>query len=108
MLLEGSEELVMGRVKLSKELVEERGEIERRLPERRWRGRRWPWEKISSAGDKSMAVAAAEEGEELLWLSLKTFLSAVVDGEVYREQTVKENSRDGEEETDVRDEPQLG
>lgn len=35
------------------ELVEVRGETGRW--ERRWRGRRWPWKKISSAGDKSTA-----------------------------------------------------
>lgn len=43
----------MGRVKLSKELVEERGDTGRW--ESRWRGSKWPWKKMSSAGDKSIA-----------------------------------------------------
>lgn len=43
----------MGMVKLSKELAEERGDTGRW--ERRWRGSKWPWKKMSSAGDRSIA-----------------------------------------------------
>lgn len=81
----------IGRVKLSRELAEERGEEEGwgRL-ERRWRGRRWPWKKISSAGDKSTAIEgcgglAAEEGGWWWWWS---------------REIVKENSCAGEEEAE--------
>lgn len=45
---------LIGRVKLSMELVEERGETGRW--ERRWRGSKWPWKNMSSAGDKSRAI----------------------------------------------------
>lgn len=38
---------------MSKEVVEFLGETGGR--EMRWRGRRWPWKKMSSAGDKSIA-----------------------------------------------------
>ncbi|KAL9275907.1 hypothetical protein AKJ16_DCAP17311 [Drosera capensis] len=43
---------VMGRVKLSRELVDKRGGEAGRL-ERRWRGSKCPWKKMSSAGVKS-------------------------------------------------------
>lgn len=51
----------LGWLRLSKEVLELefRGEIGTR--EMSWRGRRWPWKKISSAGDKSMA----KEGGDL-------------------------------------------
>lgn len=80
----------MGRVKLSKDLVEERAEEEEGGRwERRWSGSKWPWKKISSAGDKSMAVegscglAAVEEGGWWWW---------------WWREMVKENSWAGEEE----------
>lgn len=80
----------MGRVKLSKELVEERGETGRW--ERRWRGSKWPWKKISSAGDKSMA-AAKGGGEDLV------LLSGILAAGGWREM-VKENSCEGDEEAE--------
>lgn len=82
----------MGRVKLSKELMEERGETGRL--ERRWRGSKWPWKKISSAGDKSMAAANGGGGEDLVLLS-GSF--AAVEG--WREM-VKENSWEGDDEAE--------
>lgn len=74
----------VGRLRASE--VEERGEME--VWERRWRGRRWPWKKISSAGDKSKS----KEG-----VGLHLF-----DG--WRE-IVNENSWDGEEEDEGGREP---
>lgn len=45
------------------ELVEERGEMGRW--ERRWRGSKWPWKKMSSAGDKSSTAAEGASDEDL-------------------------------------------
>lgn len=69
------------------ELVEERGETGRW--ESRWSGRRWPWKKISSAGDKSTANDA---GEDLVVLPAGR--GFVDDG---LRDMVKENSWDGED-----------
>lgn len=82
--------LGIGRWLRSLNEVEERGEIE--VWERRWRGRRCPWKKISSAGDKSISK---EEEEEVVDLHL-------FDG--WRE-IVKENSWDGDEEDEGGREP---
>lgn len=79
----------LGSVKLSRELVEERGETGRW--ERRWRGRRWPWKNISSAGDKS---TAAIEGRDL------AFSGFVEDCGGWWREIVKENSCAGEEEAE--------
>lgn len=51
-------------MKLSKEFVDERGEMWRW--ERRWRGSKWPWKNISSAGERSTAVNGGGGGLE--WL----------------------------------------
>lgn len=62
---------MIGRVKLSKEFMDERGDTGR--CERRWRGSRWPWKKMSSAGDKSIAkelggvLALSGTGAEEEW-----------------------------------------
>lgn len=45
----------MGRVKLSLELVEDLGDDVAGKCERIWRGSKWPWKKISSAGERSSA-----------------------------------------------------
>lgn len=80
----------VGRVKLSIEFVDERGEIGR--CERKWRGRRWPWKKISSAGDKSMAAGFWGGGG---WIRVE------VDGGCGWSEMVKENSWVGDEEGDM-------
>lgn len=80
---------LIGRVKLSKELQEERGEVGRL--EERSRGRRWPWKKISSAGDKS---TAENGGGDFMNLSGGC-------GRGWRSKDmVKENSWEGDEEGD--------
>ena len=78
-----SKNSLMGSVKLSTELVEKRGEEEKW--DKRCRGSKWPWKKISSAGDRS----TSREGGVL-------DLSWIVVLEEWRE-IVKENSWEGEE-----------
>lgn len=70
----------MGKEKLSSELVEERGETGRW--ERRCRGSKCPWKKMSSAGDKSMAI----DGGDFVLLSEEEWT-----------EIVKENSWDGDD-----------
>ena len=79
-----SKNSLMGSVKLSTELVEKRGEEEKW--DKRCRGSKWPWKKMSSAGDRS----TAREGGVL-------DLSWIVVLEVEWREIVKENSWEGEE-----------
>lgn len=60
--------------------------------ERKWRGRRWPWKKMSSAGARSRA-----KEEEFLLRLIKVFGEEL--GEGWRV-IVKENSWEGEERGD--------
>lgn len=72
--------------------MEERGETGRW--DSRWRGSKWPWKNISSAGDKSSANEAGDDfdlsaGMLVVLLALEVVLVAADDG--WREM-VKENS----------------
>lgn len=86
----------IGRLRLSKEVVEALGEVV--VWEKRRRGRRCPWKKISSAGERSMAM---EGGWWALLVVLYIPLREVGVGgvvcDVGWKENVKEKSWDGEE-----------